>query len=95
MACCPHALRLGVFCFFREGAYRKDQKMKTPLEKARAGESTAAMERAAAVEGVELETIMRGVDSGEIVVVAGSRDGVRPVAIGKGLRTKEIGRAHV
>ena len=84
----PPCFTAGGFCFFREGAYRKEQKMDTPLEKARAGESTAAMERVAAAEGVETETIMRGMASGEIVVVAGSRASVKPVAIGKGLRTK-------
>jgi phosphomethylpyrimidine synthase len=62
--------------------------METPLEKAMAGRATASVERAAEIEGVAPEVIVEGMASGEAVVVAGSRDRVRPVAIGAGLRTK-------
>ena len=61
----------------------------TQLEKARRGEVTEEMKIAAASEGVEAEYIRRGMVEGNIVVCRNvNHTVIKPLAIGKGLRTK-------
>ena len=61
----------------------------TQLEKARRGVITTEMEIAAAAENVEPEYIRQGVAAGTIVICRNiNHTGIRPLAIGSGLRTK-------
>ncbi len=61
----------------------------TQLEAARSGQITEEMRLCAGEEGVDPETLRRGVEEGTIVVVRNARHpGIRPLGIGKGLRTK-------
>ena len=61
----------------------------TQLEYARQGTITALMEEAALAEGVSPEFIRDGVAAGNIVICHNrTRGGGRPLAVGKGLRTK-------
>lgn len=61
----------------------------TQLEIARKGKISPEMEQCAAVEGVSPEFIRRGIEEGTIVVTRNNvHAAVRPLAIGKGLRTK-------
>jgi len=61
----------------------------TQLEKARRGVITTEMEIAAAAENVGPEYIRQGVAAGTIVICRNiNHTGIRPLAIGSGLRTK-------
>ncbi len=61
----------------------------TQLEIAQKGDISEEMRLCAAEEGVEAEFIRKGVAEGTIVVVRNKKHpGIRPAAIGKGLRTK-------
>ncbi len=61
----------------------------TQLEMARKGQISEEMEICALQEGVTAEFIRKGVEEGTIVVVRNNRhSSVKPVAIGKGLKTK-------
>jgi phosphomethylpyrimidine synthase len=61
----------------------------TQIESARQGVLTDAMRQAAEAEGVPPELLRDGVASGNVVVCHNrSRRGGRPLAVGKGLRTK-------
>jgi phosphomethylpyrimidine synthase len=61
----------------------------TQLEKARKGLITKEMKICAAVEGVEAEHIRQGLVEGTIVIVRNVKHtAIKPLAIGKGLRTK-------
>jgi len=61
----------------------------TQIENARAGIVTAEVRAAAASEGLDPETIMRGVAEGTITLSRNNRHtGIAPLAIGKGTRTK-------
>jgi len=61
----------------------------TQLEKARRGVITTEMEIAAAAENVGPEYIRKGVAAGTIVICRNiNHAGIRPLAIGSGLRTK-------
>lgn len=61
----------------------------TQLEYARQGETTAAMEKTAASEGISAETIRQGIAEGTIVITQNVKHRtISPLAIGKGLRTK-------
>jgi phosphomethylpyrimidine synthase len=61
----------------------------TQREAALAGQVTPAMEAAAAAEGVALEVIRQGLGQGTTVVPANQEHrGLRPVAIGAGVRVK-------
>ena len=61
----------------------------TQLDKARRGVITTEMEIAAAAENVEPEYIRQGVAAGTIVICRNiNHTGIRPLAIGSGLRTK-------
>jgi phosphomethylpyrimidine synthase len=61
----------------------------TELDRARQGVITPTMEAAAAAEGVSPETIRAGLVDGTIIVCRNvKRRGGRPLAVGKGLRTK-------
>ncbi len=63
--------------------------MMTQLESARAGAVTEEMKLCAEREGVAPEFIRRGVEDGTIVVCRNRRHGaIRPLAIGRGTRTK-------
>lgn len=62
--------------------------MMTILEAARAGQITDAMRICAEREDVDAEFIRQGIVDGNIVVLDSSRDNIRPVAVGKGLKTK-------
>jgi phosphomethylpyrimidine synthase len=66
----------------------EDKKM-TQLEKARSGILSEEMEICAAEEGVEAEYIRQGVADGTIVICRNvNHKTIKPLAIGKGLRTK-------
>jgi phosphomethylpyrimidine synthase len=61
----------------------------TQLEYARQGETTEAMEKTAASEGISAETIRQGVAEGTVVITQNVKhQTISPLAIGKGLRTK-------
>lgn len=61
----------------------------TQLEYARQGETTEAMEKTAASEGISAETIRQGIAEGTIVITQNVKHRtISPLAIGKGLRTK-------
>ena len=61
----------------------------TQIIQARAGKISSEMAQAAQVEGVEAEFIRQGVAQGPVVVPANiNHQGLRPCAIGRGLRTK-------
>ncbi len=61
----------------------------TQKTEARAGRTTREMQWAAELEGVEAETIRRGVAEGTVVVCRNSnRPDTPPLAVGKGLSTK-------
>ncbi|MGA2782752.1 MAG: phosphomethylpyrimidine synthase ThiC [Smithella sp.] len=61
----------------------------TQLEKARKGLITEEMKIAAATEGVEAEYIRQGLVEGTIVICRNvNHTAIKPLAIGKGLRTK-------
>ena len=61
----------------------------TQLEYARQGETTEAMEKTAASEGISAETIRQGIAEGTIVITQNVKhQTISPLAIGKGLRTK-------
>ncbi len=61
----------------------------TQLEAARSGKITEEMKICAEVEGVDPEALRRGVEEGTIVVVRNAlHKGIKPLAIGRGLRTK-------
>ncbi len=61
----------------------------TQLEYARQGKITDKMKEAAAAEGVSPEFIRAGIAAGNIVICHNNRHaGGRPLAVGKGLRTK-------
>jgi phosphomethylpyrimidine synthase len=61
----------------------------TQLEYARQGETTEAMEKTAASEGILAETIRQGIAEGTIVITQNVKHRtISPLAIGKGLRTK-------
>ncbi|MDH4265337.1 MAG: phosphomethylpyrimidine synthase ThiC [Deltaproteobacteria bacterium] len=61
----------------------------TQLEYARQGETTEAMEKTAASEGIAAETIRQGVAEGTVVITQNVKHRtISPLAIGKGLRTK-------
>jgi len=61
----------------------------TQLEKARKGLITKEMKIAAAAEGVEPEYIRQGMVDGVIVICRNvNHTAIKPLAIGKGLRTK-------
>jgi phosphomethylpyrimidine synthase len=61
----------------------------TELEQARSGRITDAIRAAAQAEGVEPELIRAGVAAGEIIVCHNrARRNGRPLAVGRGLRTK-------
>jgi len=61
----------------------------TQLESARNGFISPEMESCAAAEGVEPEFIRRGIEDGSIVLTRNRfHENVRPLAIGRGLRTK-------
>ena len=61
----------------------------TQIIQARAGKISSEMAQAAQVEGVEAEFIRQGVAQGTVVVPANiNHQGLRPCAIGRGLRTK-------
>jgi phosphomethylpyrimidine synthase len=62
---------------------------KTQLEFAREGIITAAMKEAALAEGMTPDFIRAGIAAGDIIVCHNiKRSGGRPLAVGKGLRTK-------
>lgn len=61
----------------------------TQLEAAREGRITDEMKTCAEIEGIDPETIRRGVEDGTIVIVRNNRHtSIVPLAVGKGLRTK-------
>ena len=61
----------------------------TQLEKARSGILSEEMEICAAQEGVEVEYIRQGVADGTIVICRNvNHKTIKPLAIGRGLRTK-------
>jgi phosphomethylpyrimidine synthase len=61
----------------------------TQLEKARKGLITEEMKICAADEGIEPEYIRQGIVEGSIVIVRNVKHtAIKPLAIGKGLRTK-------
>ncbi|MBN1663078.1 MAG: phosphomethylpyrimidine synthase ThiC [Deltaproteobacteria bacterium] len=61
----------------------------TQLQIARRGEISEEMRICAAAEGVEAEVIRKGVEDGTIVVIRNSiHKEIKPLAVGKGLRTK-------
>jgi len=61
----------------------------TQLEIARSGRVSPEMEQCAALEGVTPEFIRKGIEEGTIVLTRNNiHSHVRPLAIGKGLRTK-------
>ncbi|MDD5414651.1 MAG: phosphomethylpyrimidine synthase ThiC, partial [Smithellaceae bacterium] len=61
----------------------------THLEKAREGIITEEMKICAAEEGVEAELIRQGMVDGTIVICRNvNHTAIKPLAIGKGLRTK-------
>ena len=61
----------------------------TQLEYARKGQTTEAMEKCAAVEGVSAETIRSGLAEGTLVITQNLKHGsIAPLAIGKGLSAK-------
>ena len=61
----------------------------TQLEYARQGKITETMKEAALAEGVSPEFIREGIAAGTIVVCRNiKRQNGRPLAVGKGLRTK-------
>lgn len=60
----------------------------TRIELARAGIITDEMLEVARAEGIEPEVIREGVSKGTIVIVRNNTHHIRPLGIGKGLRTK-------
>jgi phosphomethylpyrimidine synthase len=61
----------------------------TQLEYARKGQTTEAMEKCAAVEGVSAEMIRNGLAEGTLVITQNLKHGsIAPLAIGKGLSAK-------
>jgi phosphomethylpyrimidine synthase len=61
----------------------------TQLEYARKGQTTEAMEKCAAVEGVSAEMIRSGLAEGTLVITQNLKHGsIAPLAIGKGLSAK-------
>ncbi len=63
--------------------------MMTQLESAREGILTEQMKRVAEEEGVDVEELRRGIAAGKIILLGNTRhEDVKPVAIGKGVRTK-------
>lgn len=60
----------------------------TQIESARQGIITEEMKEAALQEGVAADFIREGVAAGNIVVCKNKRHNIKPLAIGKGLRTK-------
>lgn len=61
----------------------------TQLERARKGEVTGEMKRAASTEGVSPEYIRRCVEDGTVIVVKNAlRKNIEGLGVGKGLRTK-------
>ncbi|PKN36138.1 MAG: phosphomethylpyrimidine synthase [Deltaproteobacteria bacterium HGW-Deltaproteobacteria-19] len=61
----------------------------TQLEAARSGQITEEMRICAEGEGTDPETLRRGIEEGTVVVVRNAlHKGIKPLAIGKGLRTK-------
>ncbi|MGV8080376.1 MAG: phosphomethylpyrimidine synthase ThiC [Syntrophales bacterium] len=61
----------------------------TQLEAARSGKITEEMRICAEGEGVDPETLRRGIEEGTAVIVRNAvHKGIRPLAIGRGLRTK-------
>ena len=61
----------------------------TQLESARKGILTGEMKRVAEEEGMDAEELRRGIAAGKIILLCNTRhENVKPVAIGKGVRTK-------
>lgn len=61
----------------------------TQLELARTGRVSPEMEQCGLAEGVDPELIRKGVEEGTIVITRNNlHTGIRPLAIGRGLRTK-------
>lgn len=60
----------------------------TEFEQAKKGESSAALQRAASDEGLELEVMRRLVAEGRAIITGFKREGCRIVGIGEGLKTK-------
>jgi phosphomethylpyrimidine synthase len=61
----------------------------TQLESARKGIITKEMEAAASLEGIAPELLREGIAKGEIVLPCNiNHEGIRPIAVGKGLSTK-------
>jgi len=61
----------------------------TQLAKARKGEVTPAMKAVAQAEGVAIQTLVQQIAQGRVVIPANKgRRGLRPTAIGEGLRVK-------